>query len=145
MDKPSAKYEVIHEIISMEGNLQNIKELCAIAGVSRSGYYNWVASADKRAEKEAADRADFELILQAYQFRGYDKGIRGIHMRLLHMDPPVLMNLKKIQRLMHKYGLKCPIRKANLTVVWLRLLKQMLWLTTSSKGSLRNMVLARYY
>ena len=34
-------------------------------------------------------------------------------MRLLHMDPPVLMNLKKIQRLMHKYGLKCPIRKAN--------------------------------
>ena len=29
------------------------------------------------------------------------------------MDPPVLMNLKKIQRLMHKYGLKCPIRKAN--------------------------------
>ena len=37
MDKPSAKYEVIHEIISMEGNLQNIKELCAIAGVSRSG------------------------------------------------------------------------------------------------------------
>ena len=41
------------------------------------------------------------------------KGIRGIHMRLLHMDPPVLMNLKKIQRLMRKYGLKCPIRKAN--------------------------------
>lgn len=113
MDKPSAKYEVIHEIVSMEGNLQNIKELCSIAGVSRSGYYNWVASADKRAEKEAADRAAFELILQAYQFRGYDKGIRGIHMRLLHMDPPVLMNLKKIQRLMHKYGLKCPIRKAN--------------------------------
>ena len=113
MDKPSAKYEVIYEIVSREGNLQNIKELCIIAGVSRSGYYNWVASADKRAEKEAADRADFELILQAYQFRGYDKGIRGIHMRLLHMDPPVLMNLKKIQRLMHKYGLKCPIRKAN--------------------------------
>lgn len=34
-------------------------------------------------------------------------------MRLLHMNPPVLMNTKKIQRLMHKYGLKCPIRKAN--------------------------------
>ena len=93
MDKPSAKYEVIHEIVSMEGNLQNIKELCCIAGVSRSGYYSWLASADKRAEKESSDRADFELILQAYQFRGYDKGIRGIHMRLLHMDPPVLMNL----------------------------------------------------
>lgn len=113
MDRPSAKYEVIHEIVSQEGNLQNVRELCEIAGMSRSGYYNWLHSAGKRAEKEAKDQADFELILQAYQFRGYDKGIRGIHMRLLHMEPPVLMNTKKIQRLMHKYGLKCPIRKAN--------------------------------
>lgn len=113
MDKPSSKYEIIHSIVSREDSLQNVKELCQIAGVSRSGYYSWLASADKRAEKEAMDKHDFELILQAYQFRGYDKGIRGIHMRLLHMDPPVLMNTKKIQRLMHKYGLVCPIRKAN--------------------------------
>ena len=34
-------------------------------------------------------------------------------MRLLHMNPPVLMNTKKIQRLMRKYNLKCPFRKAN--------------------------------
>ena len=113
MEKPSAVYEIIYSIVSAEDNMQSVKELCQIAGVSRSGYYNWVASADKRAEREAQDRADFELILEAYNFRGYAKGIRGIHMRLLHMDPPVLMNLKKIQRLMHKYGLKCPIRKAN--------------------------------
>lgn len=113
MDKPSAKYEIIHSIVSQEGNLQNVKELCQIAGVSRSGYYNWLASEDKRLEKEAKDKHDFELILEAYSFRGYDKGIRGIHMRLLHMEPPVLMNTKKIQRLMHKYGLVCPIRKAN--------------------------------
>ena len=113
MEKPSAVYEIIYSIVSAEDNVQSVKELCQIAGVSRSGYYNWVASADKRAEREARDRANFELILEAYNFRGYAKGIRGIHMRLLHMDPPVLMNLKKIQRLMHKYGLKCPIRKAN--------------------------------
>ena len=113
MERPSAVYEIIYSIVSAEDNVQSVKELCTIAGVSRSGYYNWVNSADKRAEREARDRADFELILEAYNFRGYAKGIRGIHMRLLHMDPPVLMNLKKIQRLMHKYGLKCPIRKAN--------------------------------
>ena len=106
MDKPNAKYEIIHEIVSQEGNLQNISELCEIAGVSRSGYYYWLHSSDKRSEKEARDQADFELILQAYQFR-------GIHMRLLHMNPPIIMNTKKIQRLMHKYGLVCPIRKAN--------------------------------
>lgn len=113
MDKPSAKYEIIHSIVSQEDNLQNIRELCSIAGVSRSGYYNWLASEAKRSEKEARDQADFDLILEAYQYRGYDKGIRGIHMRLLHMQPPVLMNTKKIQRLMHKYNLKCPVRKAN--------------------------------
>ena len=32
-------------------------------------------------------------------------------MRLLHMG--IRMNHKKIRRLMHKYGLSCPIRKAN--------------------------------
>ena len=51
--------------------------------------------------------------MQAYQFRGYAKGIRGIHMRLLHLPEPVVMNVKKIQRLMRKYGLYCPIRQAN--------------------------------
>ena len=91
MDRPNAKYEIIHEIVSQEDNLQNISELCEIARVSRSGYYKWLNSADKRAEKEAKDQADFELILQAYQFRGYDKGIRGIHMRLLHMNPPIIL------------------------------------------------------
>ena len=34
-------------------------------------------------------------------------------MRLLHLNPPVNMNLKKIRRLMKKYRLLCPIRKAN--------------------------------
>lgn len=29
------------------------------------------------------------------------------------MDPPVIMNLKKIRRLMEKYSLVCPVRKAN--------------------------------
>ncbi len=113
MDNSSAKFEIIHEIISRDDNVQNVKELCAIAGVSRSGYYNWVASAGKRAEREAKDQAAFAMILEAYKFRGYDKGIRGINMRLLHLNPPVVMNLKKIRRLMHKYGLFCPVRKAN--------------------------------
>ena len=40
MDRPSAKYEIIHSIVSQKDNLQNVKELCNIAGVSRSGYYN---------------------------------------------------------------------------------------------------------
>lgn len=89
----------------------NVRQLCKLCRVSRSGYYNWIASAGKRAEKEKRDRSDFALVLEAYRFRGFDKGARGLHMRLLHMG--ILMNVKKIRRLMKKYGLRCPIRKAN--------------------------------
>ena len=66
-----------------------------------------------RNAKEQKDREDFSIILEAYKFKGYDKCIRGIHMRLLHLEKPVLMNLKKIRRLMVKYNLRCPIRKPN--------------------------------
>jgi putative transposase len=113
MDTSSSKFQLIHELVSREDNVLTITELCSIAHVSRSGYYNWVNSKDKRDEQERKDRHDFELILEAFSHRGYDKGVRGIHMRLLHMDPPILMNVKKISRLMHKYNLICPIRQAN--------------------------------
>ena len=113
MSKPSSKFQIIHNILQDKQNVLSIEELCSIAGVSRSGYYNWIKSEAKRLEKEAQDRKDFELILEAYKYRGYDKGIRGIHMRLLRGNPSVRMNVKKIQRLMKKYGLICPIRKAN--------------------------------
>lgn len=85
--------------------------MCALAGVTRSGYYNWVRSDDARTKRELQDRSDFALILEAYHHRGYAKGARGIYMRLRHQG--IRMNLKKIRRLMHKFGLFCPIRKAN--------------------------------
>lgn len=45
------KFEIIHETISKANNTLSVKMLCEIAGVSRSGYYNWVHSADKRAKR----------------------------------------------------------------------------------------------
>ncbi|MDQ0157833.1 transposase InsO family protein [Robertmurraya andreesenii] len=89
----------------------NIKWLCDIAHVSRSGYYAWLEQEKRRNEREEQDRADFELILEVYQYRGYAKGSRSIYMRLLQMG--IVMNRKKIQRLMNKYNLVCPIRKPN--------------------------------
>lgn len=82
-----------------------------MADVSRSGYYNWLHHAQSRWNREQQDIADFQLILQAYRYRGYAKGARGIYMRLLHQG--IRMNLKKIRRLMKKFGLFCPYRKAN--------------------------------
>lgn len=113
METSNNKFEIIHETIQKTNNTLSVRMLCEIAGVSRSGYYNWVSASEKRAEKEVQDRSDFELILIAYNHRGYDKGAKGIYMQLIHMDPPVIMNVKKIRRLMKKYGLICGIRKAN--------------------------------
>lgn len=61
--------------------------------------------------KELSDRADFELILEAYNHRGYKKGSRTIFMLLLRKGNPMSRN--KIRRLMKKYKLFCPIRKPN--------------------------------
>ena len=82
-----------------------------MAGVSRSGYYRWINTADLRAQRELDDLRDFARIKEAYDYRGYAKGYRGICMRLRRMG--IHMNHKKVIRLMNKYGLKCPVRQAN--------------------------------
>lgn len=95
-----------------DNNELNIQLLCEMAQVSRSGYYAWLKRKnDKDNLVEIKDRKDFELILEAYNYRGYKKGSRSIHMRLLHIG--IIMNRKKIQRLMNKYNLFCPVRKPN--------------------------------
>lgn len=110
---PDIKFSIIHDLVSRDNNLLNLTWLCEIAGVSRSGYYRWKEAMQDRVEREIKDRANFDLILWAYKFRGYDKGVRGINMRLLRHEPPVVMNPKKIRRLMRKFGLICPIRMVN--------------------------------
>lgn len=106
-----AKFEIIHDSVSRDNNLLSISKLCELADVSRSGYYKWVKAASLREARETQDQVDFALILEAYKYRGYAKGARSIYMRLLHQN--VRMNLKKIRRLMHKFGLKCPYRGPN--------------------------------
>lgn len=113
MNDSSCVFEIIYNTIQSTNNPFTVKELCHIAGVSRSGYYAWIKAAPIREQQEMQDQADFELILIAYKMHGYSKGARGIHMALLHMEPPVVMNLKKIRRLMKKYHLECPHRAPN--------------------------------
>lgn len=113
MNKASYKYEVIHNTLQDSPGVFNVSILCELAGVSRSGYYAWLKAAPAREARELQDQSDFELILNIYKKRGYAKGARSIYMGLLHLNPPVVMNIKKIRRLMKKYNLFCPIRKAN--------------------------------
>lgn len=81
--------------------------------VSKSGFYAYEKRLKNEDDnpREIQDRKDFELILEIYNRRGFKKGSRTIYMILKKENK--LMNLKKIQRLMRKYGLICPIRKPN--------------------------------
>jgi len=95
-------------------NKLNITYMCKIASVSRSGYYNYVKNltSEKYLNREKLDELDFEDIVSAYKYRNRNKVARAIKM-CLERDYKIVMNLKKIRGLMKKYGLKCPIRKAN--------------------------------
>lgn len=81
------------------------------AQVSRSGFYKYLKRGRELTDKEIQDRKDFNLILEAYNHRGFKKGSRTIFMILQHKNHSMSRN--KIRRLMNKYHLICPIRKAN--------------------------------
>lgn len=109
---PSFAYEIIRNTLKKLQKTGLVRKLCSLAGVSRSGYYNYWKNEAKRIEREKADKANFELVKAAYGFERYAKGSREISMTLAdHFG--VLFNRKKVQRLMRKYGLVCHIRKAN--------------------------------
>lgn len=80
---PGVKYTIIHTMTLRDKNLLNISWLCEIAGFSRSGYYNWVASREFRKQRKAQDRHDLDLILKAYLFRRYRVYFKGIWNRRL--------------------------------------------------------------
>lgn len=88
--------------------------LCEIAGVSRSGYYNYFStkSQEQRKQKDEKDEVVKAIIIKAFQFKGRKKGARQIKMTLAGQFK-VIYNLKRIRRIMKKYSIICPIRKAN--------------------------------
>lgn len=53
-----------------------------------------------------------DIILKAYHFKGRKKGARQIKMTL-EGQYGIVYNLKRIRRIMKKYNIICPIRKAN--------------------------------
>ncbi|PEB38403.1 IS3 family transposase [Bacillus pseudomycoides] len=111
---PSQKYILIRSVIK-KYNLRNmVSHLCKVTGVSRSGYYNYfsVSSQEQRKQKSDQDEIVKEIILKALRFRNRKKGARQIKMTLAgHFQ--VVYNLKRIRRIMKKYEIVCPIRKAN--------------------------------
>jgi len=77
--------------------------LCELAGVSKSGYYKWLAQADEPSK----DYPDYLKIKKVFDQGKGKYGWRNIKMRLPEM------NHKKIQRIMRKYELVTKVRRKN--------------------------------
>jgi putative transposase len=88
--------------------------LCKISGVSRSGYYNYFSSVSqgRRKKREKEDLILKGNILKAFHFKRRKKGARQIKMTL-EGQFQITYNLKQIRRIMRKYKIICPIRRAN--------------------------------
>lgn len=88
--------------------------MCSVAGVSRSGYYRYHSkgSEKSRRNRDEKDEVARDNILKAYKFKNIKKGARQIKMTL-EGHYGVVYNLKRIRRVMKKYNIFCPIRKAN--------------------------------
>lgn len=109
---PSKIFKIIQNLIK-DFNLNKLtRYLCKIANVSTSGYYKFLNNFKTRDMNEYSDLKSKEIILKAFNYRGYKKGSRSIKM-ILKNKFNIIMNRKKIQRIMRKYNIICPIRKAN--------------------------------
>lgn len=88
--------------------------MCNISGVSRSGYYKYFSSTTvkKRKSNKVRDLEIRDNILKAYSFKNRKKGARQIKM-ILNNHFGINYNLKRIRRIMKKYDIICPHRKAN--------------------------------
>jgi transposase InsO family protein len=116
---PSDKYGIIKRIYFkykkdrrlMKNNLTiSIKRLCQIASVSISGYYKWKSNEKNRIARLEKEIADYEIIYKIFTNHQETVGFRTITMEL-KQHYSIIMNHKKVIRLMKKYKLKCKIRR----------------------------------
>ncbi len=78
------KFLLIYELINKYQFKNMVTYLCHIAGISRSGYYNYFSlkSQKLRELRDNRDEVVKEIILKAYKFKRHKKGARQIKMTL---------------------------------------------------------------
>lgn len=109
---PSSIYQLIYETLEQNQFKRMTAYFCELLEVSRSGYYSYLKAGSSRKAREHRDLEAKEIILRAFDRRGYKKGSRSIKM-ILENDFNLIFSRKKIQRIMKKYGIICPHRKPN--------------------------------
>ena len=99
--RPRQKYRIMKQL-GVE-----VEVLCRVAAVSRSGYYKWLRISDEPER----DYGDYLLIKSIFDTGRSKYGFRTIQMKL--WEKKVIMNHKKILRIMKKYNLITKIRRRN--------------------------------
>lgn len=113
--------------------------LVKIAKVSRSGYYKWEATHEKRKTAEEKDQPVKEKIMEIhhqYPFFGYPR------MRVALQKAGFIVNHKRIYRLMKPLQIRSVIRKKRRFLVGLlRLFIRIVWKGNSKpKNQIANML-----
>ncbi len=88
-----------------------LRTLCEYFKVSRSGYYKWIKSTENREKREHQDKLDFNLIKDIWD-KQKEYGYLRITM-CLRNDFGIVMNPKKVYRLMKKFNIQSIVRKKN--------------------------------
>jgi len=90
---------------------RDITILCALANVSLSGYYQYRKLIQMKQAKEFKEQSDLNLIREISETSRQRYGYRMITM-MLYMRG-IIMNHKKVLRLMNKYDLLAKARRRN--------------------------------
>lgn len=108
----SERFQIINHTIRLHSLKRMTRYLCELAEVSTSGYYRWLRAEEYRQLKAHADERDFLLIKEHFDALKGKAGALVIKMRLERING-VVMNHKKIRRLMRKFHLVVKIRQVN--------------------------------
>jgi len=108
----SERFGLINQTIRKHNLHRVTRFLCQIAEVSTSGYYRWCGAEETRQLREASDESDARLIQTHFNRLRGKAGALVIKMRLERLSG-VVMNHKKIRRLMRKFKLVATIRQPN--------------------------------
>lgn len=89
--------------------------ILSLIGISKSSFYACLKNSSYGMHDEAKDlqdEEDIKVIQKVIDYKGYPKGTRMIYM-MMKMITGKQFSINKIRRLKRKYGITCPVRKAN--------------------------------
>lgn len=109
---PSERAQIINQTIRKHGLHRMTRYMCKLARMSLIGYYHWRTAEEVRQLREEADERNVRPIKKHFDDLNGKAGALVLKMRLERKDG-IIINHKKIRRLIRKYMLVATIRQAN--------------------------------